>query len=244
MAGMRGIRGARRLYPRPWDYSCYLFWRMRKAFVEAINSIFKDCPAVVVVDFGCGEKPYEPLFAGHIQKYIGVDVSRNPKADIIISANDRVPIDGDVADVVLSVQVLEHVVDVDLYLSECWRMLKPGGILLLSTHGFWTYHPYPTDFRRWTCAGLKYDIEKHGFRVQSSRACLGPLAYTTQLRLQLVRGFLHRLGMIAMPLIGLLSSCAQLIMLCEDWITPRHIREENAAVYVIAARKQAKEISR
>ena len=115
MAGIPGIRGARRLYPRPWDYSCYLFWRMRKAFVEAINSIFKDCPAVVVVDFGCGEKPYEPLFAGHIQKYIGVDVSRNPKADIIISANDRVPIDGDVADVVLSVQVLEHVVDVDLY---------------------------------------------------------------------------------------------------------------------------------
>ena len=37
--------------------------------------------------------------------------------------------------------------------------------------------------------------------------------------------------------------CAQLIMLCEDWITPRHVREENAAVYVIAARKQAKKIS-
>jgi hypothetical protein len=140
--------------------------------------------------------------------------------------------------VVLSTQVLEHVIDVDGYLAECRRLLKPGGLLLLSTHGFWTYHPYPADMRRWTCRGLQMEIEKHGFAVEAVRGCLGPLAYATQLRLQLVRGALSRAGRPARPLIAVLSTLAQVRMMIEDRITPRTVGQENAAVYVVAARKQ------
>ncbi len=42
-----------------------------------------------------------------------------------------------------------------LYLSECFRVLRPGGQLLLSTHGVFPYHPDPVDLWRWTCEGLR-----------------------------------------------------------------------------------------
>ena len=68
-------------------------------------------------------------------------------------------------DYVISSQVLEHVASPGRYLREAHRMLKPGGKLLLSTHGLWPYHPTPTDFRRWTRAGLVAELEASGFRL-------------------------------------------------------------------------------
>jgi hypothetical protein len=110
-------------------------------------------------------------------------------------------------------------------------------MLLLSTHGTWLYHPYPTDVRRWTCWGLKHDIEQHGFVVEAQHGCVGPLAYTTQVRLQMVRGALYQLGRITAPLIGLCSMGAQLMMMLEDRITPGRVRHENAAIYAMGARR-------
>jgi hypothetical protein len=133
--------------------------------------------------------------------------------------------------------VLEHVVDVGEYLAECYRLLRPGGVLLISTHGTWLYHPYPTDVRRWTCWGLRHEIEKVGFRVEEQIGCVGPLAYTTQVRLQLLRGALYQLGRFTAPVIGLCSMAAQVLMRLEDFITPRQVRHENSAIYAIAARR-------
>jgi SAM-dependent methyltransferase len=67
---------------------------------------------------------------------------------------------------VLSTQVLEHVNCHNRYLLEANRLLKPGGILILSTHGSFYDHGCPWDFRRWTAEGLKLDIENAGFRVE------------------------------------------------------------------------------
>ena len=36
-------------------------------------------------------------------------------------------------DIVLALEIVEHVADVDLFLSSCGRLVKPGGLLFLST---------------------------------------------------------------------------------------------------------------
>ncbi len=40
---------------------------------------------------------------------------------------------GEKFDVIINMEVVEHVADVDLYLRSCRELLKPGGIMLLST---------------------------------------------------------------------------------------------------------------
>jgi len=239
MKAVPGVEGHRRLRPRLWDYNYYCMRLIGRAFADLVQAHLPLGGGAHVIDFGCGTRPYEPLFEARADKYIGVDVGPNPRADVTLTPGQSVPLPDGVADLVLSSQVLEHVVDVDDYLAECQRLLKPGGWLFLSTHGFWLYHPYPTDVRRWTCWGLKHDIEKHGFQVETQRGCLGPLAYTSQVRLQMVRGALYQVGKVTTPLIGLVSAATQVLMMVEDRITPGQVRQENSAFYVIGARRTA-----
>jgi hypothetical protein len=45
-------------------------------------------------------------------------------------------------------------------------MLRTGGILVLTTHGIWEYHPCPHDYHRWTAEGLRNEINPLPFVVE------------------------------------------------------------------------------
>ena len=60
----------------------------------------------------------------------------------------------------LSTQVLEHVEDPAKAVREFHRVTSPGGRVLASTHGVQVYHPAPTDYWRWTHAGLALLFER------------------------------------------------------------------------------------
>lgn len=192
-------------------------------------------PADRIVDFGCGAQPYRGLFEERGGNYQGADFGTGSalhiRADGTISAPDNV------ADFVTSFQVLEHVRDLRCYLAEARRILRPEGELILSTHGTWLFHPHPEDHRRWTRMGLIGELESNGWEVTSCKSLVGPLAFTTLIRLT---GFSFALRKI--PIVGpLISVPLALLMnvraLLEDALTPRSIRDDNACVYLVRARK-------
>ena len=240
MSNIPGTEGERRLDPRPWDYSCYLLKELKKALILMLESdfvCFDKSEETTILDYGCGTRPYEPLFLEKGLRYIGADIRGNDKADIPFDANQPIPIENDSVNIVFSSQVLEHVSNVKGYLSECRRVLKPDGVLILSTHGYWTYHGYPDDFFRWTFQGLRLEMEQAGFKVERMIPCVGPLAYTTHLRNQLLRGALYKLSPISLPAIGMLNILSSILMPLEDAITPKTVLEQNAAIYVLGAKK-------
>jgi SAM-dependent methyltransferase len=225
----------RRLYPRPWDHDYLLMRRLAFALRALIASHLDARTDLTVVDYGCGPMPYRTLFEGRTGRYFGADLPDNPAADIHLDPQGRLPLADNSVDVVLSSQVLEHVLDVDAYLDECRRVLRKSGLLLLSTHGSWIYHPQPTDVRRWTRWGLVYDIERHGFAVKGCEPCVGPLAYTTQLRLLFLTGLLAKSGLVGRIVTAPFTVLCQALMWLGDLITPAWLTRENACVYVIAA---------
>ena len=89
-----------------------------------------------LVDVGCGDKPYEALFAPKVSKYVGIEYNEtygtsfykqhNPKADITYSG-DRLPFGDASFDTVLSNQVGEHVPHPEAFFAELARVLRPGG---------------------------------------------------------------------------------------------------------------------
>jgi SAM-dependent methyltransferase len=107
-----------------------------------------------LLDVGCGEMPYRPLFAAFTGSYVGVDPVENPLADLR-GPIEALPVADGSFDVVLCAQVLEHVDDPAQGVLELHRVTAPGGRVLLSTHGAMVYHPNPVDLWRWTHAGLE-----------------------------------------------------------------------------------------
>jgi SAM-dependent methyltransferase len=95
---------------------------------------------------------------------MGADLPGNEMAEAAILPGGRVDLP-DGCEIVLSTQVLEHVLDPRVYLAGSLRLLRPGGRVIVSTHGYWWYHPDPTDFWRRTGEGLRCQVEEAGFRV-------------------------------------------------------------------------------
>ena len=120
-----------------------------------------------VFDYGCGGAPYTPWFA-HCAQYVKADVTPGVAVDRLLTPAGLTEEATGSYDWVLSTQVLEHVADPALYLAECHRLLRPGGRLLLTTHGLIQEHGCPHDYQRWTCRGLEELIGRGGFQVVSA----------------------------------------------------------------------------
>ncbi len=139
-----------------------------KAFLF-VNQITKTASGTVpnMLDVGCGHMPFRDLFiATDKVNYIGADIPwAGVQPDItIVPETGVVDAKSETFDGVVHFQTLEHVPDPTTFLSETFRVLKPGGHLLCTVPFFYHYHPVPNDYRRWTVEGLKYDLEKSGFQ--------------------------------------------------------------------------------
>lgn len=183
-----------------------------------------------VVDFGCGSTPYQPLLIELAGRYIRADIPANVNKDVAIDpATGKVDLPEGEVDVVLSTQVLEHVHSPADYLAEAKRLLKPGGKLILSTHGFWKYHPDPTDFWRWTASGLNKLLVQSGFDVIEHVGVLGFASASACLFQDAVA---QKLPKALRPPVAVVMQRVAMALDCA--YTPQQ-RQENAAVYIFVA---------
>jgi len=125
----------------------------------------------VLLDVGCGTKPYKQLF--NVSAYIGLEIdsvfSRQRDIADYFYDGKKFPFDDASFDSVLCNQVLEHVFNPDEFLEQLNRVLKPNGSLLLTVPFVWDEHEQPYDFARYSSFGLRALLEKHGFRIIEHR---------------------------------------------------------------------------
>ena len=157
------------------------------------------------LDYGCGGSPYRELLPD-LRPYVRADIPPGEGLDLVLDAAGLLPHEPDGSyDVVLSTQVLEHVPDAPRYLAEAYRLLRPGGALIVTTHGLIPEHGCPYDFHRWTADGLARAVTDAGFVVEENykltldrRAAIYFLNYTmlclmtTGLLVRAARGIYRR----------------------------------------------------
>jgi SAM-dependent methyltransferase len=224
-----------RLAPRPWRTDWLVLRGLARVLRDQIEAYVPR--GALMVDLGCGEMPYAAMIQAMQIDYRGADIGED--SPLPIDRDGRVALPDASADAILSAQVLEHVRDLDAYCAEIRRLLADDGVLLLSTHGTWLYHPHPEDHRRWTRTGLVADLADRGLQVEHVDAIVGPLATTTLIRLTGFAFVLRRLPLVGPGLAALLALLMNLRAAIEDAMTPASFRDNDACVFFVRARKAA-----
>lgn len=120
----------------------------------------------ILLDLGCGLKPFRNIYSKYVDRYIGIDIPSSPhdKSKIDIYATGlTLPFKNSTFDIVLSTEVMEHVSDPKLFLDEIHRVLKPNGHLVLTTPFLDPIHEDPYDYYRYTIYGLRYLLKESNF---------------------------------------------------------------------------------
>jgi SAM-dependent methyltransferase len=214
---------------KPWHrYAHHI--RTLPARLEALVPELRLPPEGRILDYGCAELPYRSFFPPDA-RYVAADLPGNPHATLELAEDGSVPLPSDSFDAVLSTQVLEHVTDPALYLAECFRVLKPGGRLLLSTHGTFVYHPDPDDYWRWTCAGMQRIAREAGFEVVRFEGIIGLLPTGLQLVQDAIYWQVPRLLRAPFALV------MQTLISLGDRLHSEGSRELNSQVFALIAEK-------
>lgn len=137
----------------------------------------------VLLDLGCGGQPYREMFSANVSRYIGADVAAaaGVSLDVVLEPGEPVPLGDGAVDTVLSTQTLEHVYDLRRYLSECYRLLNPGGRLVMTAPMHWRQHEVPFDYWRFTRFALNDLMRETGFSPREIAACGGVYSVLGQL---------------------------------------------------------------
>lgn len=88
------------------------------------------------------------------KKYMGADMRFGPGVDIVLNLHD-IGLLSETVGTVLCLDTLEHVKFPRRAIKEVYRILKPGGIFIVSTVMSFPIHDYPEDYWRFTPEGLR-----------------------------------------------------------------------------------------
>ncbi|MGB9378064.1 MAG: class I SAM-dependent methyltransferase [Mycobacteriales bacterium] len=151
-------------------------WAIKKVSREKIEAALDTYASGRLIDVGCGVKPHQKFLANRVSEHVGIDLEDGTHGtaavDRIGSAYETGEPDGK-ADTVLLSQVFEHLEEPAKGLDESYRILTPGGHLVLSTDFAWHLHEEPRDFFRYSPYGLRYLVEQAGFEVLAVQPVTG-----------------------------------------------------------------------
>ena len=150
----------RRLHRCRRDYLVYraLWPKLEQAVRVALQS---GPERPVVLDVGCGRRPYADMFAG--ASYVGVNFTTEDALPDVVGDAQHLPIANEAVDIVFSTQVIEHVPHPEHLLEEAWRILRPGGSIILSGPFYWPLHEEPHDYYRFTKYAFEQLLAEAGF---------------------------------------------------------------------------------
>ena len=121
----------------------------------------------MLLDVGCGSRPFAWVLDGSVERYWGVDLrtsrflgQRPPDA---YARAEALPVREGSVDTVLGLSMLTYLREPARAVAEAHRVLRPGGALLLEFTQMAPLHDAPHDYFRFTRYGAALLLEQAGF---------------------------------------------------------------------------------
>lgn len=177
------------------------FYFARKGLYQNMIKLAKNIKGKTL-DVGCGQKPYEKFC--NSSEYVGleIDTAKNrkfKKADYFYDGT-IFPFKECEFDSIIINEVFEHVFNPSEFLNETNKVLKREGILLMSVPFVWDEHEQPFDYARYSSFGLKFILEKSGFKIVESHKSMNDI----RVIFQLLNDYIYKKTITKNPYINLL----------------------------------------
>ena len=160
----------------------YWFRRHEVVYRDLLDRLADRFAGADVLEAGCGEGYGADLIADVARGVIGLDYdeyavahvrARSPRVDMRHGNLAELPLPDESVDIVVNFQVIEHLWDQGQFVAECRRVLRPGGLLLMSTPNRITFTPdsdtpvNPFHTRELNAAELTELLTDAGLRVDA-----------------------------------------------------------------------------
>ena len=211
-----------------------------KGIEKFISNILKTIrrKKLKVIDYGCGNKPYRNLFPSN-SDYIGLDIFPGNQVDILIKPNDRFKLKKKIADIVLSTQVIHKLESFDIYFKNIRHIMRDDGILIITSHGNWTYHPMGSgDYYRFTQDGLRSILRNYGFKIKKIEPIIGTLGSGLHIRQIVFNAWLKKIPVFGLFFMKVLNLITNLRIIFEEMLQTRNTKMSNPTVFAILAIKK------
>lgn len=117
-----------------------------------------------VLDLGCGKGKYKNIILTRATKYMGADLYGDENIDIRTNAK-KTPFEDSSFDSIVCLQVLEHIDEPHKVINECFRILRKGGYIILTTPWLYPFHGEPDDYYRFSRRALEFLFHNAGFEI-------------------------------------------------------------------------------
>jgi len=130
------------------------------------RSLRKNAKSEIVLDAGAGASPYRKLICGiyHSCDFPVTNPSVESAQHTFLCDLVSLPAENNTYSTVICNQVLEHVRDPQTVIDELFRVLKPGGKLILTAPGCYGEHMIPFNYYNFLQYGLTMLLENSGFK--------------------------------------------------------------------------------
>lgn len=151
-----------------------------------IRQIIKVESPKKLLDIGCGKGFIGKELVNYVDEYIGLDISLTAlkiakthilDGHLIVGNASNLPLKDQTVDAIVCSEVLEHIPEYEKSISEMSRVLKMGGLLVITTPNYYNFHVLlrllikgrntrqvydkPIPYKK-----LKSELKKHGFRIE------------------------------------------------------------------------------
>jgi len=173
---LKELRQTRRYRPTVDDVYYELNW----ALTKELDGLKPRLHGRLILDIGAGNLPFAEYMEGLNVETCDVSQNKFGSIDHVIAPNEALPFQRESFEALLLFDVLEHVKDDCLMARELYRILKPGGLLLVNVPFLYRFHEEPHDYRRYTPSGLRHLFEEvAGFEIEEIKP-LGSLFFVAE----------------------------------------------------------------
>jgi len=137
----------------------HLLLPIRRAQLKFVSEFSKGISECKILEIGCGgKKDFIEFFETH-NDTVQSDAKPYPGCEVL----DVTELDcKNQYDVIIAINVLEHVYDYRRAITNIHDALRPNGYLVLSVPFFYPLHDLPDDYWRFTCESLRRELSMFG----------------------------------------------------------------------------------